>query len=354
MQKVFLLCSCSLSYAARHTFAAMHPRSGQIRTFLAAFASVHRLVCLAACTVVSSGLDAQATDVPVRAANTLRIGLLITGADRDAMSFDRGVRLGTDEARQTARLFGSDVQLYEASADRDAVASAARLSSNRQVQVIIGGSAADADALAAWAEGHHVLFLNIASRSDQLRAACRRYTFHIAASEAMYANAVRLGRGIPSRQAGSGDPAAPELVTLWASTLERYGAAQINDRYRARYKAPMDGMAWAGWFAAKVASESALRVRSPQPAQLLAYLESPSTSFDGHKGWPLSFRLADHQLRQPLYIGIRSGLSQGFAFRDVPELREASAAGSGRPTGLNLALDRLMGAPTAPSCKWKH
>ena len=116
----------------------------------------------------------------------------------------------------------------------------------------------------------------------------------------------------------------------------------------------MDGGAWAGWFAVKLISEAALRARSSEPAKLLAYLELPSTSFDGHKGWPLSFRGADHQLREPLYVVIPVASPSGAArFRDVPELRGSSSATTGEdPARLNHLLDRLIASPTAPRCQW--
>ena len=311
------------------------------------------LACILACVVIASSLTAQTRSVSERGAKTLRIALLTSmDTNPDAMSFVRGVRLGADEGRQTARLFGRDVELYEVSAGNDAAANAARLSSSRQVQIIIGGTVADADALSAWANRHHILFFNIGSPSDQLRAACRRYAFHIAASATMYANAARLGRD-QSRAEMIEIPGEPDSVTMWVSSLERYGAVQINDRYRVKYNALMDGMAWAGWFAAKVASETALRARTSRPEDLLAYLESPSTNFDGHKGWPLSFRIADHQLREPLYVAGRRDSSGRHGFRDVPELRAASNAGPGHSAGLNEALDKLIGANT-PSCKWTH
>jgi len=287
---------------------------------------------------------------------SLRIGLLTpVRSTPEAASVVRGVRLGADEANQTARLFGNDVQLYEASAGADPAAAALRLLSERQVQVIISASAADAPALSALADQRRVLFINAASRAQSLRAACHRYTFHVAASDAMYSNAAAAGSsGNSLRAALMGGTDDADSVSLWVSTLERYGAAQINDRYRSRFHTGMDGDAWAGWFAVKVASESALRAGSSEPARLLVYLESPATSFDGHKGWPLSFRIADHQLRQPLYVITRSGKSTGpQKTRDVPELRDATSAGGAEAAPLNHALDRLIASPTAPRCHWK-
>ena len=46
---------------------------------------------------------------------------------------------------------------------------------------------------------------------------------------------------------------ATRAPMLWDASLERFGATQLNDRYRRRFGVGMDGPAWAGWFAAKLA-----------------------------------------------------------------------------------------------------
>ena len=301
-------------------------------------------------SVTDSGV-AQSASTP----NVLRIGLLTAvSTNHYASSVEQGVRLGAAEAKQTANLFGSDVQLVEAHSGSDPVASATRLLSSRKVDVLIGTSAADAEALSTVAEQQRVLFLNAASRSQALRAECRRYTLHVEASEAMYRNASLAGRrGTATRNREAIARTPGDSVVLWSSTLQRYGAAQINDRFRAKYHNGMDSGAWAGWVAAKIVAESALRARSSEPAKLLGYLESPSATFDGHKGWPLSFRLADHQLRQPLYAVARSTRASGQStVHDVPELRGDSQVNGEESARLNQSLDRLIAAPTTPRCRW--
>jgi ABC-type branched-subunit amino acid transport system substrate-binding protein len=297
----------------------------------------------------------------------LRIGL-VTPADAalslDAQSVARGVRLGAAEAKQTATLFGDDVELYQAtgSGESGATSAAERLLSARQIQVLIGTSAQDADALSQFAESHHILFLNVASRSPALRTACRRYSFDVEATDAMYANAARIAGAASSSSlvprvahaAGS----LTDSVVLWGPSLERFGASQLNGRYRDKYRMGMDGSAWAGWAAVKIASEAALRARSTAPAKLVEYLESSTSQFDGHKGWPLSFRRADHQLRQPLYIVTRTAskaVGRAQVLRDVPELRAISAAptAEGGARDQEQLLDRLLSAPGAGACRWK-
>lgn len=93
--------------------------------------------------------------------------------------------------------------------------------------------------------------------------------------------------------------AAQDSVVGWDGALEKYGAAQLNDRYRGRWGAPMSDAAWRGWLAAKIAWEAALR--GPRdPAALARWLASPAARFDGHQGVPLSFD-ARHRLRHPRY-----------------------------------------------------
>jgi ABC-type branched-subunit amino acid transport system substrate-binding protein len=313
------------------------------------------------CTAAfAEALSAQA----VGRHTSLRIGLVTGGSASQPpaeASIARGVRLGAAESKQTAALFGDNVDIYEGDgAGAAAVAAAERLLFARKVQVLIGASAADVDALSRFAEAHHLLFVNAASRSQALRAACRRYTFHVEGTDAMYANAAEASHHWPVTISASASERAAvsgqDSVTLWGPSLERFGASQLNGRYRDRYHLWMDGFAWAGWAAAKFAAEAALRTHSTLPEKLMAYLESPASQFDGHKGWPLTFRIADHQLRQPLYIATLMGAG-GYRFRDVPELRDdfsPGATGNSGPRPRYPMLDSLIASPGARACKWRR
>lgn len=95
--------------------------------------------------------------------------------------------------------------------------------------------------------------------------------------------------------------------TIWHGGLTRYGAAQLNERFRRRFDAEMDDAAWAAWLSVKILSESFLRAGSPEPAELAAFLVGERTMFDGHKGRPLRFRPSDRQLEQPLYVKGKDG-----------------------------------------------
>lgn len=293
----------------------------------------------------------------------LRIGMVTPdqmASTPAAASIARGVRLGAAESRQTSALFGNDVELFEASGSGAGATSAAnRLWSRQKVQVLIGTSPADADALSRFAESRGVIFLNVSSRSQALRAACRRHTFHIEATDTMYANAARLGAGMVSPGRSAGTPTSTptaESVVLWDQALARFGASEINNRYRGKYQLGMDGGAWAGWVAVKIATEAVLRIRSTSPASIMKYLESPATQFDGHKGWPLTFRMADHQLRQPLYIVAPPSTGTSSRLRDVPDLRAAASripADDAGTRGTDRVLDELVEWKGAPSCAWR-
>lgn len=84
----------------------------------------------------------------------------------------------------------------------------------------------------------------------------------------------------------------------WHPSLERYGAGQVNDRYRAATGRGMTAAAWRAWFSMKVLSETALRARDP--SRIAERLRDPATRFDGHKGTALRFD-STGALVQPVY-----------------------------------------------------
>ena len=100
---------------------------------------------------------------------------------------------------------------------------------------------------------------------------------------------------------GAGTDPRALRADAWHAGLERYGAAQLNDRYRARFgaSAAMSGAAWAGWFAAKAIVEAALRTPDATAASIRERLLA--LRFDGHQGIPLYFA-PDGALQQPLHV----------------------------------------------------
>jgi ABC-type branched-subunit amino acid transport system substrate-binding protein len=352
MQKAFPSTLRARSTIASRRFADIITPDSLLRGHLLS-SSVHRFVAQSVFLfAISVPLFAYAQSPPVR----LRIGLIVpANPSAPALSAARGVRLGAAESKQTAALFGGSVELYEATGSGAAGVNTAanQLLSQRKVQVLVAAAPEDVGIVSQFAELHKLAFMNVASRSTSLRSACRRYTFHVETPDVAYANAKALARGAagaPATPSASAAMANPDSVMLWSSALERFGASQLNARYRTMFKAEMDAAAWAGWLAVKTVSEAGLRVRSADPQKLVGYLEAPSTQLDGHKGWPLTFRRADHQLRQPLYIVVASRDSRrtDSAIRDVPDIRLLSS-GTQSPA---ILLDRLLARRGSRACSW--
>ena len=270
----------------------------------------------AATTLSSLVFIAVRRRVPLGAPLTLRVGRVPSSPSDDQRL---GYELGLDEARRAASLFGGvieDVSLDSAQ------------SPSRGLSAIIGGG--DTSASNAWirrAAQDRTLYMNVGCTSDALRGAdCSRAAFHVAPSDAMLRDAAALSHA-------AGDPMA------WSSTLARFGADTLNQRFTSKFRRPMTSSAWASWFAVKILWESALRARSGDAEQIASYLTRATTQFDGHKGSPLSFRAWDHQLRQPLYVVARAP-AKGIV--EVPTLSA--------DTPVRDALDQIGIAKAATQC----
>ncbi len=202
---------------------------------------------------------------PAGAGDTLRIAVHLPASSVDARAAEHGVRLGIEEAERTGAMLGLPVRLVEAGAG-----------------VVIAGGGGEQCGERLAAADTAALVLNVSCRDDAIRDARRAKLFHVEVSDSTY---LRAGA----------------VAALWLPELERYGAAQLNERFVARFGEPMTAPAWAGWMAVKIALEAALRARAVDGAALAATLAARRMRFDGHKGRALAFRAADHQLVQPLY-----------------------------------------------------
>jgi hypothetical protein len=239
-------------------------------------------------------LQAPSPSAADRAQGQVRFVFLGSASEDAAL----GVRLGMEEAARSAALLGVaaptlTVDSSGASAAHASPSLAGDSPNGSRVTAFIGGKdeASCATALAASA-AHDALFLAlrcnpgtvdvVSTRDGSMRGAYAGDTTNFALTFHM-------------RAAGPGE--------LWQASLESFGAAQLNQRFRARFNAPMSSMAWAGWMAVKIVTESALRTRSNEPRVLAKYMLDSTTRFDGHKGRPLSFSLLDHHLWQPVYRG---------------------------------------------------
>ncbi|ACL60162.1 ABC transporter substrate-binding protein [Methylobacterium nodulans] len=111
--------------------------------------------------------------------------------------------------------------------------------------------------------------------------------------------------------------------TTWHPTLEVWGAAQAQNRFRrltGRLMRPLDYQVWT---AIRAVGEAALQAKSADAALLGRFLADPAFSLPAYKGVALSFRPWDHQLRQPILLVQPSALvavapEQGYLHQRTP------------------------------------
>lgn len=274
----------------------------------------------------------------------LRLGV-ITAPEHETVT--DGLVFGTEEAEQSARLFRRTLEVTTVRLPRQASGEAAtRLIANGYTLLVT--AVPDAERCARVAEaaaGSGAAVLNAACAADVLRGPrCAPHLFHVAASETMYREAVRLAL---SRGSDSTATAALHAV-MWHPDLERFGAGQLNQRFESRFGRPMSGDAWATWMALKIGVEAFLRARSGDANVLRTFLTSEAARFDGHKGSALSFRPWDRQLRQPLYVIQAASANASPSVTESPP--RGGVAGSDDP---HARLDVLAGPQDASTCR-KH
>jgi hypothetical protein len=272
---------------------------------------------------------------------TLRIGV-IRGPATSELAL-AGIALGHEEAAKSASLFGAtlDLEMRSVGSPADAVAAATSLGSAWHASALVL-ALGDTDTCAAVGEAAGdvgVSVLNALCTSDALRGErCNGALFHVIPSDAMRQDALAVAKvGVSHGGAGAQAQATSRRAVAWHASLEKFGAEQLNQRFRARARAEMDDAAWAGWLALKILLESALRAPEVDGPKLRVYLERPDARFDGHKGVPLSFRPWDHQLRQPLYV------VAGDTIAEAP-------AGNGEDSNARDRLDRLGSDSAHSTC----
>lgn len=113
------------------------------------------------------------------------------------------------------------------------------------------------------------------------------------------------------------------IATTWHPTLETWGAAQAQNRFRrlaGRLMRPLDYQVWA---AVRTVGEAATQTRGTDPAKLAAHLVTPEFSLPAYKGVSLTYRPWDHQLRQPIIVVQPKAMvsvapEQGFIHQRTP------------------------------------
>ncbi|MCC6736539.1 MAG: ABC transporter substrate-binding protein [Bauldia sp.] len=104
--------------------------------------------------------------------------------------------------------------------------------------------------------------------------------------------------------------AAGLTALAWHWSWERQGAPQVNARFEAVAGRRMADVDFAAWAAVRGLTQSVLRSRSTEYQPVLDYLLGERLNLDGSKGYPMSVRPWDHQLRQPILLATANAVMQ--------------------------------------------
>lgn len=213
-----------------------------------------------------------------------------------------GARMAAAEMTQTSTLLGRTFALHEVevSSLEEAKAALSRATrTDRTTFVVVDLEWAMACELAGGARRERVVWL--ATRIPD--RGCEATLLQVRLPQPARENT--LAGHVQGRTAGQ------LRVDEWHPSLTRFGAGELNERFE-RYASQhadalltrgdgdppvMDGDVWAGWFAVKVATESALR--GIQTQERLTQPDGPR--YDGHKGVALHFGPSG-VLQQPVFI----------------------------------------------------
>ncbi len=92
------------------------------------------------------------------------------------------------------------------------------------------------------------------------------------------------------------------IPDTWHWSWERYGAPQLNQRFKKMFNSQMTTTEWAGWVAVKALTSAARAVESVEYSKLLSAISSQDLVLDLYKGSPGNFRSWNNQLRQPILL----------------------------------------------------
>ena len=213
-----------------------------------------------------------------------------------------GMALGAEEAGRVAAMLGRELVVRDGSA---------QALGGDGADVLLGGASGPSRAgLVDAAARSGALWLDVACGASERRAPAA-HVFHVVP-------------GPESLRRAAARASSPGRIVVWHPSLERFGAAQLNARYVARFDEEMVAPAWAGWVAVKIAWESFLRAEGARGDALAAFLRSPRARFDGHKGRALRFDPATRELVQPLYV-VRDAGGGASAVEEIAPLETSDA-----------------------------
>lgn len=253
-----------------------------------------------ACVALLAGPTPLAGSSPAGPGAATDTVIAVIAAD-ESTAYGRGALLGIEEGRRSAELLRSplrfEVIAAEAAADPADLVRQLGAEGVGALVVALQGPAQEAVEKAAVIEGIVVLDARPAHGVDTPE---RPGVFRVGLPDFAYHS--RADDGVRR--------------TLWHPALFRYGAEQLNERYRRRFDDGMSGEAWAAWMAVKAATEAVLRARGRDIGTVLT---DSRIAFDGHKGTPLAFTGPAGTLAQPFYM-VEGGETQEMTWpQETPE-----------------------------------
>jgi ABC transporter substrate binding protein (PQQ-dependent alcohol dehydrogenase system) len=119
-----------------------------------------------------------------------------------------------------------------------------------------------------------------------------------------------FGRYVPYATYAARPVVGSEGLTprAWHWTFERYGAPQLNQRFRRLAGRAMSSEDWGAWIAVRAVIEGVQRVGGASSAAIAAFVRSDALSLDLDKGVPGSFRNWNGQLRQPILLATHNAV----------------------------------------------
>ena len=92
------------------------------------------------------------------------------------------------------------------------------------------------------------------------------------------------------------------IATAWHKTHELWGATQLQNRFKEQAGRAMEEQDFGAYLAVRAIGEAATRTKSNDMKTLKDYMLKPEFVLQGYKGAPMSFRIWDNQLRQPILL----------------------------------------------------
>ena len=93
------------------------------------------------------------------------------------------------------------------------------------------------------------------------------------------------------------------VADAWHWSWDLFGAPQVQHRFEAQTQSrKLNAGAWAAWVATKGIGQAMLRAPGGSPDEARKLLTGGALSLDGVKGYAMSFRRWDGQMRQPILL----------------------------------------------------